>query len=239
MKKVLALFLVAAIAGGSVKAQEIPERKAEHPRMMHKKHGHHGMDMKALNLTEDQKAKFKTQQESFKKQMEELKKNDNITVKEWKSRMESLRKENKTQFEKILTSEQKATMEKMKAERKAKMESMGKDRDEKMDGTKRTGNENFGKERGERMKAELGLSADQSAKLDATRKETQEKIKSIRENNSLSEDQKKDQVKEVMKGNKEKLKFILTEEQMKKMDEMRKHKPHGDKEKRTDGNKTI
>jgi len=220
MKKIIGLFLVAAVAGISVNAQEIPERKSEHPRMMHKgKHQRHGMDMKQLNLTEEQKAKFQSQRESFKKQMEELKKNDNITVKEWKAKMESLRKENKEKMEAILTSDQKAQLEKMKTEQKEKMKSIG-------------------RERGEKMKAELGLSADQSAKLDANRKEIGEKMKSIRENKSLTEEQKKEQVKELMKGNKEKMKSILTEEQLKKMKEMHHKKPHGERKKH-DGTKTT
>lgn len=77
---------------------------------------HHGgmMDMKALNLTEDQKTQFKTQNESFRKKMEELKKNDNITVKDWKSKAENLRKEHKSKIDGILTSEQKAQLEKGK-----------------------------------------------------------------------------------------------------------------------------
>ena len=210
----IALFLVAAIAGTSVNAQEIPERKTERPRMMHKKGKHHrqGMDMSKLNLTDEQKAQFKSQRESFKKQMEELKKNENITVKEWKSRMESLRKENKEKMQSILTSEQKAQLEKSKAEQKAKMETMG-------------------KERGEKMKAALGLTADQSAQLDANRKETGEKMKSIRENKSLSDEQKKEQVKQLMTANKEKMKTILTEEQLKKMKEMHQRKPGGERKK--------
>jgi Spy/CpxP family protein refolding chaperone len=220
MKKIIGLFLVAAIAGTSVNAQEIPERKSEHPRMMHKKgkHHRHGMDMKKLNLTEDQKEQFKLQRETFKKQMEELKKDENITVKEWKSRMETLRKENKAKMDGILTSEQKAQLEKSKTEQKAKMETMG-------------------KERGEKMKAALGLSAEQSAKLEANRKETSEKMKSIREDKSLSDEQKKEQVKELMKGNKEKMKTILTEEQLKKMQEMRQQKPGGDRKKHHDADK--
>src|SRR5688500_14094424 len=123
MKKMIALFLVAAIAGTSVKAQEIPERKSEHPRMMHKngKHHRHGMDMKILNLTEDHKEQFKLKRETLKKQMEELKKDENIEVKEWKSKMETLRKENKAKKDGILTSEQKDQLEKSKAEQKAKM----------------------------------------------------------------------------------------------------------------------
>ena len=74
------------------------------------------MDMKQLNLTETQKEQFKKEKENFRKQMEELKKNENITVKEWKSRMETLRKSHKTNMDGILTTEQKGQMEKMKAE---------------------------------------------------------------------------------------------------------------------------
>jgi len=216
MKRIIALFLVAAVAGTSVKAQEIPERKSERPNMMHHgKHGHHdmGMDMKALNLTEDQKAQFKAQRENFQKQMEELKKNDNITVKEYRTRMESIRKEQHSKMQSILTAEQKTQMQKMKAEADTKREQ-------------------FGKERGEKMKAALGLSADQSAKLDANRKEIGEKMRSIRENKSLSDDQKKAEMKKIMEGNKEKMKSILTEEQMKKMKEMhRGHRGDGDRKK--------
>lgn len=206
MKKIIGLFLLAAIAGTSASAQEIPERKSEHPRMMHKKRHHQRIDMKELNLTEDQKAQFKTQRESFKKQMEELKKNEDITVKEWKSKLEALKKENKEKMNGILTTEQKARLEKSKVEQKEKMKEIG-------------------KERAEKMKKELGLSDDQSAKLEANRKEVGEKMKSIREDKTLSDEQRKEKIKKAMEGNKEKLKEILTEEQLKKMKEMR-HKGH-------------
>lgn len=208
----------------AVKAQDIPERNAEKPSMMHKKHhgkrGMHGMDMSKLNLTEEQKAKFKTQNESFRQKMAELKKNENITVKDWKAKAESLRKEHKASIDGILTSDQKAQIEKMKAEGKAKRESMG-------------------KQRGEKMKAQLGLSADQSAKLDANRKEMGEKMKSIRENKSLSDEQKKEQMKELHKKQKENMKSILTEEQLKKLKESRHQRNDGERKKPDVKEKTI
>ena len=93
MKKIILSAIVLTIAAG-IQAQEIPERKGERPHMQEgrnhhmqkgrKQHGQH-MDMQKLNLTEDQKAKFKTQRETFHKQMEDLKKNENITVKEYKT----------------------------------------------------------------------------------------------------------------------------------------------------------
>lgn len=212
MKRLILSAFVLAMAVAS-QSQEIPERKAEKPHMQEgKKHHGHGMDMKALNLTEDQKAKFKSQHENFRKQMEELKKDDNITVKEYKSRMESIRKENKTSLDGILTSEQKAQIGKMKADNKAKAAAMG-------------------KQRAEKMKTELGLTDDQSARLEKNRKEMGEQMKAIHENKSLSDDQKKEQVKELMKKQKENMKSVLTEEQLKKLKESNHHRPDGERKK--------
>jgi Spy/CpxP family protein refolding chaperone len=219
MKKIiLSVFALSMFV--AVKAQEIPERKSEKPPMMQrKKHHGHGMDMKKLNLTEDQKAKFKSQNEAFQKKMEELKKNDGITVKEWKAKAEALRKEHKANTDNILTAEQKGQLEKMKVEGKQKREAMD-------------------KQRGEKMKAHLGLSDAQSAKMEANRKEMGEKMKAIRENKSLSEEQKKEQMKELHKKQKENMKSVLTEEQLKKLKES-KHKRHDGEKKKEAVKETI
>lgn len=52
------------------------------------------------------------------------------------------------------------------------------------------------------MKTELGLTDAQSAKIESNRKEMGEKMKTIRENKSLSDEQKKEQMKELMKNRK-------------------------------------
>ena len=214
MKKIILSALVLSLTV-AVKAQEIPERKTEKPRpMMQHQRGHHkspGIMLHKLNLTEDQKAKFKAQHENFRKQMEELKKNDNITVKEWKAKMEALRKDNKAKLDGILTGEQKAQIEKMKAEQKAFHEIDAKARMEK-------------------MKLRLGLSDEQAAKMQQNRTEMTEKMRSIRENKSLNDEQKKEQIKELLKSNKEKMKSILTEEQLKKIKEMKHKRPDGPKQ---------
>lgn len=114
MKKIILPALALAMAFG-VNAQDIPERTADRPGMMERKRHHKGGEaFKSLNLTEEQKAKFKTQNESFRKKMAEAKKNENITVKEWKANMENLRKEHKENTQKILTTDQKAQLEKLK-----------------------------------------------------------------------------------------------------------------------------
>ncbi len=205
----------------AVQAQEIPERKTDRPVHHERMKGRHGagMDMKALNLTEEQKAQFKTQRETFRKQLEELKKNDGITVKESRMKMEALRKENKEKTEKILTKEQKAKLENIKTEGRAKHEAMG-------------------KERGTRMKTELGLSDEQAAKLEKSRASVAADMKAIRENKSLTDEQKREQMKELGKKQKENMKSVLTEEQLKKLKESGHKRMEGRIEKK-ETNKTI
>ena len=126
--------------------------------------------------------------------------------------METIRKENKAKVDGILTTDQKAQLQKQRAEAREKQKEMGKEREEK-------------------MKSQLGLTDDQSAKLQANRKEMGDKMKAIRENKSLSDEQKKEQFKELMKSQKDKMKSILTEEQLNKMKEMHHRKPGGDRKK--------
>jgi Spy/CpxP family protein refolding chaperone len=202
MKKIiLAAFVVVFTVSTSI-AQDIPERKAEHPKMMHMggdNKGHH-MDMKALNLTDTQKEQLKTNREEFRKKMEELKKQDNISVKEWRSRMQSLKDEQKTKMQSIFTSEQKDKLAKMRTEGMEKHK-------ETMD------------KRGGMMKEKLGLSDAQSAKLEKNRTEAMNKMKAIKENKSLTDEQRKEQLKELHKKQKEEMKAVLTEEQLKKLKE--------------------
>ncbi len=223
MKKIFLLVAIASTTFATSFAQDIPERKTEKPGMHHgeKKKGHHGMNFKELNLTEAQKQQFKTQREEFKAKTEVLKKNDNITVKEWRSKMEALKKDQKIKFESILTTEQKDKMQKMKTDGEAKRKEMH-------------------KKGGAMMKERLSLTNDQSTKLDKNRTEMMEKTKTIRENKSLTDEQKKEQIKELHKKQKENMKSILTEEQLKKLKESpRHHKRQHKDEKSTPSSKTV
>ena len=210
MKKILFAAFILSMAF-TIDAQKITDRKESEKDKHEKMDRHRGgarIDFHKLNLTEDQKAKFKTQKESFRLQMEELKKNDNITVKDWKAKMKALRENQKTQMEKILTNEQKAQIETMKAEKKEMHESMAKERQEK-------------------MKTNLGITDAQSAAMGKYKTELQQKLKVIKEDKKLTDDQKKEKAKELLKSHKESMKSILTEEQLKKLKESKERKPSG------------
>ena len=113
MKKIIlsALILSMAVA---VQAQDKDHRRGG-------KRGHHGQVMEKLNLSEEQKAKFKAENEAFRNQVADLKKNENITVTEFKSKMETIRKDHKSYTQNILTAEQKKLYAELKEKREAKM----------------------------------------------------------------------------------------------------------------------
>jgi len=219
MKKLILTALVGAFAVISVQAQEIPERKHEGYMPHAKERAHHKKQLANLNLSEEQKGQLKSLNEEHHKKMEELKKQDNITVKESRDRMEKLRKEHHEKFQALLTPEQKAQIEKNKEVQKARMDEMN-------------------KKRGEKLKTVLGLSDEQSAKMETNRKQMGEKMRAIREDKSLSDEQKKEKTKELMKQQKENMKSILTEEQLKKLKESRDHKD-GDRKEKTEAKKTT
>ena len=76
------------------------------------------------------------------------------------------------------------------------------------------------------MKEDLNLSEEQSAKLKSKREALQQKMKTLREDPSLSDDAKKEQYKELMKQRKENLRSILTEDQWKKLQEQKQKRPN-------------
>ena len=198
MKRFIVGVCVVALFSGTAYAQEIPDRKRGREDMITREHRGEGLDQ--LNLSAEQKEKIKSLREGTRKQMEELKKDDNITVKDWRAKREAIRKDQREKIQSLLTSDQKAQLEKSRIERRAKAEEQSNARVEK-------------------MKQDLNLSEEQSAKLQKSRDELRQKMQALRENQSLSDEAKKEQMKELMKQRKENLRSILTDEQWKKLQE--------------------
>ena len=198
MKKIILSMFVAVMAFATTQAQD-------HQKMGHRGHRGfgHGIDMQKLNLTDSQKEQMKAIRADFGKQLAELKKNDNISVKEYRSKMEALRNENKNKIQGVFTPEQKAQIEKMKEEAKAKHAEQA-------------------KARAEKFKKDLNLSDEQSAKLSQLRDNTSAKMKALHENKSLSSEEKKEQFKALVKAQHEEFKAVLTPEQLQKMEELKK-----------------
>ena len=127
MKKIIFSLIVLVFTITILQAQH-PEKRMHGQQRNGKSHMAH----QQLNLSEEQKNKLKSLNEEFRKNMTELKKKDDITVKEWKTRMADLKKQHNSNLQNVFTPEQKSQMEKMKLERKQMAEIDAKARMEKM-----------------------------------------------------------------------------------------------------------
>jgi protein CpxP len=199
MKKVLIPLIAIFALAATVNAQDKMGKKGHHHK--HQK----GMMAKQLNFTDAQKAQAKTINEDSRKKMQGLNKNESITVKEQRDRKAAILKERKTKMDGLLTAEQKTKMTQLKAERKVK-------------------NEAGYAKRLDKMKTNLNLTDEQVTKLKAQQAANHAKAQQIKNNESLSREQKKTQMMALKTQAKDEHNKIFTAEQLKKKEEMKKNR---------------
>ncbi|MCP9751137.1 hypothetical protein [Ferruginibacter sp. HRS2-29] len=122
------------------------------------------------------------------------------SIKEDKSLTKEQRKE---KMNGVFTADQRSAMAKNKTEMQAKRKEM---------------HEKKAKE----MQEKLGLSNDQAAKLKSQREATHQQMKALKADQSLTKEQKKEKIKTIKAAANEQRKTVLTADQLKKMDEMKK-----------------
>jgi Spy/CpxP family protein refolding chaperone len=201
MKKVLSVIAIICASAVATQAQQLSDSTHHfHARMMH----HRRFDMsRQLNLSDEQKQQMKSINEDFRTKMKELDKNEDITVREWKQKKADLMKAHRTAIQNMLTPEQKAKMKQAKEMASARMRQMSEKRLDK-------------------MKVNLNLSEDQVAKIKSLSEDLKSQIKTIHENNSISTEDKRDQVIAAVKQHKQDFNNVLTQEQLNKLEELRK-----------------
>ena len=183
--------------------------------------------MKDLNMTDAQKQQMKSINEDFRSKMQDLKKNDNITVKDFKARKEALFNDRKARVDAILTADQKNKLAQFKNDHGDQFASRDRDRDGDHHGGGRMNGDRM-----EKMQSELGLTSDQVAKMNADRENFKAKADAIKNNTSLTDQQKKDQFMQLRKEREESFKSFLTPDQIKKLEEMKSKRSEDWKNKR-------
>ena len=139
----------------------------------------------------------------YRKKREDLYKNDNLTLREYKAGLVSLQKDKKARLQNLLTPEQKNSIAEIKKKR---------DEDRQVNAAGRL----------ERMKIRLSLTDQQTASLKLQQQKLATEVRSIRENDNLLAYQKKEQIKQLSEKQKDELKSILTAEQLSQLENMRK-----------------
>lgn len=158
-----------------------------------------------LNLSDEQKEKAKEIGKDFHEKMKTLKNNDNLTLGEYKRQVAALEKGRKTKMDALLTTEQKNKL---------------------IEFRKRAEENRHVKEaaRLERMKIKLNLTDAQSSKIKIMQQDLNAKIKSIRENENYTMQERKDKTHEAIIEHKEAVKNILSKEQQDKLENLKKER---------------
>lgn len=212
MKRIVTSALAIVLFIGAANAQTKEKNKDHKGR----KHGHE-MTMKNADLTVEQHNQVKTINENFRKQVAELKA-QNLSEDQLKTKKEALHKQHKEDLQAVLTADQKVKISNAHKEWKDKGRRMNNDSSGK--GQHRNIGQKDGK--GKEMAAELNLTAEQQEKMKTIRSSYKPKMQALRNDASLTPEQKKEKIKELMNQQKEEMKTVLSEEQQEKMKCMRK-----------------
>lgn len=173
-------------------------------------------DLKAeLGLTDEQSAKLKTSNQNFAQKMKALRDDQSLSADDRKAKMKTLGAQRNEEVKSILGPEKYKALEE---KRKDRQQHPGKFRKGKEGQPKKD------------FKAELGLTDEQSAKLKASHQSFAQKMKTLREDKSLSADDKKAKFQALNTERNEEMKSILGPEKYKVLEDKRKAMKDGGKQ---------
>ena len=191
-------MLAIALFAGAAQAQDTTRHKG------HK--GNHktqrSMMMGKMNLSEEQKAKLKTINEARKNEVSALDKTA-LTTDQRKAKMKEIHEKYQGQMKSVLTPEQQNEMKSFKGHRGDRK------------GVDKRGQ---GKEKME----SLNLSPDQKERMTKMRESYKGQFEAIKSNKSLTDEQRKEQMKALKQKQHEEMKSILTKEQAEKIQSSKK-----------------
>jgi Spy/CpxP family protein refolding chaperone len=197
MKKIITGMLAIVLFAGAAQAQD-STRHRDHK-------GNREMASNKLNLTEDQKAKIKSINEARRTEIQALN-NTALTADQRKTKMKELHQKYQGQMESVLTPAQKEQMGTSRGKAKGKKAGFGK----------------HGHDGKAKMES-LNLTQDQKDRMAKLRESYKGQFEAIRDNKSLSDDQRKEQMKALKEKQHNEMKSILTKEQAEKMHSLKKH----------------
>jgi Spy/CpxP family protein refolding chaperone len=165
-----------------------------------------------LNLTDDQKARLTPIVQNEAEQARAIRQDTSLTPEQRRAKMKELRQSTRTQIEPILTAEQKEKMDTFARRGKAMRGSkgMGTDTGRHMD----------------RLSQKLNLTDEQKSKLQPLFEEHRKQMQSLRQDTSLTPEQKRAKLKELRQANHQQMMSVLTPEQQQKLEQMRASQPH-------------
>jgi hypothetical protein len=161
-----------------------------------------------IHYTPEQRKQVMEISKDYRQKSQDLFKQDNLTLKQYKAGLIALQKDKKSRLQALLTPQQKdelATRRKRMTENAQVMEAA----------------------RLERLKLHLNLSDDQVAKIKAGQADLHSQVKAIHENDDLLPQQKMEQMKALMTKRNDTFKSVLTPDQYTQFEQMSHHRFDG------------
>lgn len=158
------------------------------------KSNHDRGKIKNMNLTPEQKAKMKEMRQNNKSEIDAIKNDATLTPEQKKEKIQALRKSEKQNMGKFLTEDQKAKLR--EAQEKGK-------------------NADFIYK--EKMMKDLDLNADQKMKMKEMRMDSKQQMEAIKNDPSLTQEQKNQKKEELHKSQQKEMNSFLTADQKAKM----------------------
>jgi hypothetical protein len=166
--------------------------------------GHTGHRGQGIHYTPDQRKQLMAINKDYRQKSQDLFKQDNLTLKQYKAGLIALQKEKKDKMAALLTPQQKdqlAARHKRMDENRQVMEVA----------------------RLERLKLRLNLTEDQVARIKAGQENLHSQVKAIHENDNLLPQQKMEQMKALLAKRNDTYKAVLTPEQYSQFEKMHEH----------------
>lgn len=158
-----------------------------------------------LGLTDAQKQQIQNYLQDARSQMEVLRNDTTLTQEQRREQARSIRENTQARLKSVLTPDQQARAEQLRKDAQAKMQQR---REQAVD------------RRLERMTGELGLNSSQAAAIKSLNEQARTQARSIRENSTLSQEQKIQQLQALRESTRNQIKAHLTGEQQARLDQL-------------------
>lgn len=171
--------------------------------------GNHRGGGERIQYTPEQRQQAMAINKDYRQKTQDLFRQDNITLKQYKASLLALQKEKRDKLAALLTPEQKTEI----AARRKRMDENRQVREVA---------------RLERLRLHLNLSDDQVAKIKASREDLHSQVKAIHENDNLLPREKMEQIKDLMAKRNDTYKSVLTPDQYTQFEKISHRRPAGE-----------
>lgn len=237
MKNIITGLVAIAAFTFSANAQTDPnnDQNSGNYGRSHRGEGRNKM-MEKLNLSRAQKDQLKLLNEDYHTKMQNLRQNSSLSDADMKTQRQNLEEDRKTRMAAVLTPSQRTQWMQMEKEGNEDNSTTGQWNNSDQNSMRNGKNSNDRWDnRMDNMKQELGLSDDQMMKMQSGNESFRSRTKAIFDNQSLSQEDRKEQLEKLRMERMETMHSILTPDQYTKMQSMN----QGRKEKIKDENGKI